>query len=266
MNVEYSPTFSKRGLLIGACLLTAEYLAYSLFYSYANPDIWENAIPHKYILYITVIIGTVVAFVIVNKDENQNELAGNIKCFDDFKSNILLGLGLSIFSTGTFILVNIIKTKLFNSTVVSSFIDHNLYVSSASNWLNIINHVLYPILVTFIFQGFILNGLTKEIGFKKSTVVTSLFYGFWFGDILGGTTYSLFLNQIYWKTKNIFYPGLVTVIMNLGFILAYSIRNEIWLLKAVSPDYNSEIIKGLLITIAMTPIAFKVVRQAIKIE
>ncbi|MBL7860548.1 MAG: CPBP family intramembrane metalloprotease [Cyclobacteriaceae bacterium] len=211
-------------------------------------------------------MGTAVTFYVVNKEENQKELADNLNKFDDFKSNILLGLGLSIFSTGTFILINILKAKLFNSTVVSSFIDHNLYVSSASNWVNVINHVLYPILVTFIFQGFILNGLTKQIGFKKSSIVTSLFYGFWFGDILGGTIFSLFLNQIYWKTKNIFYPGLVTAIMNLGFILAYLIKNEIWLLKADSPDYNSEIVKGLLITIAMTPIAFKVVRQAIKIE
>ena len=118
--------------------------------------------------------------------------------------------------------------------------------------------------MTFIFQGFLLNGLTKEIGFNKSNVVTSLFYGFWFGDILGGTIYNLFLNQIYWKTKNIFYPGLVTAIMSIVFIMVYLIKDEIWLLKADFPEYNNEIIKGLLITIAMTPIALKVVRQAIK--
>lgn len=89
-------------------------------------------------------MGTAVTFYVVNKEENQKELADNLNKFDDFKSNILLGLGLSIFSTGTFILINILKAKLFNSTVVSSFIDHNLYVSSASNWVNVINHVLYP--------------------------------------------------------------------------------------------------------------------------
>jgi ABC-type thiamin/hydroxymethylpyrimidine transport system permease subunit len=74
------------------------------------------------------------------------------------------------------------------------------------------------------------------------------------------------LNQIYWKTKNIFYPGLVTVIMSIVFIMAYLIKEEIWLLKADFPDYNGEIIKGLLITIVVTPIAIKVVGQAIKGE
>ena len=159
--------------------------------------------------------------------------------------------------------LNTVGNKIIKSL---AFIDNNLYVYSASSWLNAINHILYSILVTFIFQGFLLNGLTKEIGFKKSNVVTSLFYGFSFGDILGGTIYNLFLNQIYWKTKNIFYPGLVTVIMSIVFIMAYLIKEEIWLLKADFPDYNGEIIKGLLITIVVTPIAIKVVGQAIKGE
>jgi hypothetical protein len=266
MTIPYSKTFSKRGILIGVCLLTAEYIAYTLFYLYANPDLWENQMPHKYILYITLTMGTVVAFIVVNKEDMQKELADSINNFSDFTTNILLGLGLSVFCTGTFILHYIIKARLFNSAVISAFIDNNLYVYSASSWLNAINHILYSILVTFIFQGFLLNGLTKEIGFKKSNVVTSLFYGFWFGDILGGTIYNLFLNQIYWKTKNIFYPGLVTVIMSIVFIMAYLIKEEIWLLKADFPDYNGEIIKGLLITIVVAPIAIKVVGQAIKSE
>ncbi|MFZ6012488.1 MAG: hypothetical protein ACOYXT_19250 [Bacteroidota bacterium] len=207
-----------------------------------------------------------VAFVVVSKPEKQKELTDNFNNFNDFKLNILVALGLSIFSIGTFILYNIVKAKLFHSTVIGSFVDNNLYVFSATNWLNVINHILYPIFVTFIFQGFFLNGVTKEIGFKKANMVTSLFYGFWFGDILGGTIYNILLNQIYWKTKNIFYPGLVTAITNVVFILAYIIKDEIWLLKADAPDYNSEIVKGLLIAVAMAPVAIKVVRQAIKSE
>lgn len=263
MTVGYSTTFSKRGILIGCGFLTAEYIVYSLFYSYANPEIWENTIPHKYIFYITLLMLVAVALFVVNCEGSQDELAFNANKFDDLRSDILLAVGLSIFSIGTFILSGIAKTKLFNGSVVSSFIDHNLYVSSASNWLNVINQFLYPVLVTFIFQGYILNGLTKEIGFKKSSVAVSLFYGFWFGDILGGTIYCLFLNQVYWKTKNIFYPALLMVIVNLVFILVYMIKSEIWLLKAGFPDYNSEIAKGLFITAAMSPVAYKIVRRPV---
>lgn len=54
--------------------------------------------------------------------------------------------------------------------------------------------------------------------------------------------------------------------MSIVFIMAYLIKEEIWLLKADFPDYNGEIIKGLLITIVVAPIAIKVVGQAIKGE
>ena len=265
MKLNYSQTFSKRGIVIGGALLVIEYITYSLFYSYANPDLWENVIPHKYILGITLFLGGVIAFIVASQDDNHKELA-NIKNFSAFNSTILTALGLSIFGTGTFILYNILKAKIFNSFVIGSFIDNNLYVHAASSWVNLLNQILYPILATFIFQGFLLNGLAREMGFKKSNIVTSIFYGYWFGDIIGGTIYNLFLNQVYYKTKNIFYPGLITAAMNLIANVAYLINDEMWLLKPHSPDYNDEIIKGILLTIVMIPIAFKVIREALKTE
>jgi hypothetical protein len=246
--------------------LAAEYILFSLFYSYANPDVWVDKIPHRYILYITLLLVTAVAFVVVNREEKEKELVPNLKNFSGLKTDILVALGLSVFCTGTFILYHVIQAKLHNSPVISSFVDNNLYVLSASNWVNVINHILYPLFVTFVFQGFLLNGLTKQIGFRNSNVATSLFYGFWFGDIFGGTVFNLFQNLMYWKTKNIFYPGLMSVATSLVFILAYLIREEMWFLKADSPAYNGEIIKGVLIAVAMAPIAVKVVRQALKNE
>ncbi len=259
---EYSPTFSKQGTLIAACLLTAEYVLHTLFYSYANPDLWENTIPHKYILYITLLLAGVVAIVVVKRNEEQSEVAYNARNFADFRMNLLLTLGLAIFCVGTFILYNILKARLFNSTIIGPFVDNNLYVASASNGLNIINHIFYPVLMTFIFQGFLLNGITQEVGFRKANIITSLFYGFWFGDILGATIYNLFMNHVYEKSKNIFYPAALSVITNIVFVGAYILKDEIWFLKASAPEYYTEIVKGLITMIIMSPIAAKVVREA----
>ncbi|HEY0656589.1 MAG TPA: CPBP family intramembrane glutamic endopeptidase [Chryseosolibacter sp.] len=259
-------SFSKRGLLIGFGLLAAEYIIYHLFYAYVNPELWYDEIPHKYILYITLLLLSMVAFFVTSKDDNQEQVRRNISNFSGLQTNLLLVFGLSVFCIGTFILHNIAKAGIMNHTVIGPFVDHNLYVRSAANWMNVANQVLYPVLVIFIFQGFLLNGLAKEIGFKKASIATALFYGFWYDDILGGTIFNLFLNEVYWKSQNLFYPIVLCALANLAFLVAYIINNEIWLLRADQPEYYKETVKGVLITIAMAPLAWNVIAEARKAD
>jgi len=130
--------------------------------------------------------------------------------------------------------------------------------------LNSFNHILYPFIVSFIFQGFLLNGISNVIGFRKANLVNSIFYGFWFGNLIGRAVYCLLLNQLYWKSKNIFYPTVIIIFSNVIITLFYLSKQEIWLLTADAPDYYNSLPRGLLISIATIPFSLTVLRRVIK--
>lgn len=262
--MSLSKIFSKHGALIGAVLLIIEYVLATLFYSYANPELWNNKIPYKYELYLTLIIGSWIAFIVARRSEAQNELVENYKNFNGLKTNLFLTFGLIFFSYGTFIIQNVTLATLFNSEIIYPFVNFNLYVFGSSSLLNSFNYILYPFIVSFIFQGFLLNGISKMIGFHKANLATSIFYGFWFGNLIGGAVYCLLLNQLYWKSKNIFYPTVITIFSNVVVALFYLGKQEIWLLSAHAPDYHKSLPRGLLISIASIPFALTVLRRIIK--
>lgn len=246
--------FSKHGLLIGVGLILTEYISFSLFYSYVNPDLWEDKIPHKYIFYLTFLVGAIILIVILFRRKLFDEIRDNIQNFRELKLNIGRVFGIAIFGLGTYIVYCILKANLFDEYVIYQFVENNLHVSSASKPFAIVNQIVYPIVMTFIYQGFLLGGLSKLMGYKKSTILTSVFYGFWFQSIIGGTVLNLFLNHVYKESKNIFYPILLSVIINLTYTLVYLIKPEIWLLKADSPYYNDELLNGLILTAIGLPV------------
>jgi hypothetical protein len=255
INMDRQQTnFSKYGLIIGALLILTEYVLYYLFFSYANPDLWENKIPHKYYFYITFLIGTIILIVILFRQKLKEEITNNYENFSEFKINIGRVFGFAIFGLGTYIVYYILKARIFDEFVIFQFVDNNLYVNSASESFAVINQIAYPIILTFIYQGFLLSGLSKLIGYQKSTILTSVFYGYWSQSIIGGTALNLFMNHVFKESKNIFYPILLSIILNLTYTLGYIIKPEIWLLKADSPIYNDELIKGLILTVIGLPI------------
>lgn len=253
--------FSKYGLFIGAFLVLTEFLLHDLFFSYANPELWENRIPHKYYFYITFLIGTIILVVILFRQELKDEIMDNSLNFGEFKVNVGRLFGVAIFGLGTYIVYYILKAKVFDDFVIFQFIDDNLYVNSASKPFAIINQIAYPIILSFVYQGFLLSGLSKMIGYKKSTILTSAFYGFWSQNIIGGTVLNLFMNHIFKESKNIFYPIVLSIILNLTYTIGYIIKPEIWLLKADSPGYNDELIKGVLLTVIGLPIVIPVMMK-----
>lgn len=256
--------FSKYGLLIGVGLILTEYILFTLFYSYANPDLWENKIPHKYIFYITFIVGTIILIVILFRQKLIDEITDNLQNYSDLKLNIGRMFGIAIFGLGTYIIYSLLKAKLFDEFVVNQFVDNNLYVNSASKPFAIVNQIAYPIVLTFIYQGFLLSGLSKLIGYEKSTILTSVFYGYWFQSIIGGTVLNLFMNHVFKESKNIFYPILLSVIINLTYTVGYIIKPEIWLLKADSPIYTDELIKGLILTAIGLPVVIPTITKIFK--
>lgn len=256
--------FSKYGLLIGVGLILTEYILFSLFYSYANPNLWGNKIPHKYIFYIIFLVGTIILTVILFRQKLIDEITDNLQNYGDFKINIGRAFGVAIFGLGTYIIYYVIKANLFDEFVINQFTDNNLYVSSALNPFAIVNQIVYPIVSTFIYQGFLFSGFSKLIGYEKSTIITSVFYGFWFQSIIGGTVLNLFMNHVFKESKNIFYPILLSVIINLTYTVGYIIKPEIWLLKTDSPIYNDELIKGLMLTAIGLPVVIPTLTKIFK--
>lgn len=246
--------FSRHGLLIGVGLILTEYFLFSLFYSHSNPDLWESRIPHKFIFYITFLIGTIILIIVLCRQKLTDEITDNFHDYKDFKLNIGRLFGVSIFGLGTFIVYYVLKGTLFDEFVIYQFVDNNLYVNSASKPFAIINQIAYPIVLTFIYQGFLLSGLSKLIGYEKSTILTSIFYGYWSESIIGGTVLNLFMNHVFKQSNNIFYPILLSIIINLTYTVGYIIKPEIWLLKAASPSYIDELIKGIILTVIGLPI------------
>ena len=246
--------YSKYGLLIGVLLVLTEYYSYSLFFSYANPDLWENKIPYKYYFYVTFLLGTIVLIVILFRQKLKDEITNNAENFGDFKNNIGRLFGIAIFGLGTYIIYYVLKARIFSEFAIFQFVDNNLFVRSASKPFAIITQIAYPIVLTFIYQGFLLCGLSKRIGYRKSTILISVFYGYWSQNIIGGTVLNLFMNHVFQGSKNIFYPILLSIILNLTYTVGYIIKPEIWLLKADSPSYNDELIKGLILTVIGLPI------------
>src|SRR5690606_28996243 len=148
------------------------------------------------IFYITFLVGTIILIVILFRQKLTDEITENFKNYGDFKINIGRLFGIAIFGLGTYIIFYVLKAKLFDEFVINQFVDNNLYVSSASKPFAIINQIAYPIGLTFICQGFLLGGLTKYLGYEKSTILTSLFYGYWYQNIIGGTVLNLFMNHV----------------------------------------------------------------------
>jgi hypothetical protein len=194
----------------------------------------------------------------------ESPIKHNFQNYGDFKINIGKVFGVAIFGLGTYIICCVLKAKLFDEFVINPFVDNNLYVNSASKPFAIVNQIAYPIVLTFIYQGFLLSGLSKLIGYEKSTILTSVFYGYWFQSIIGGTALNLFMNHIFKESKNIFYPILLSVIINLTYTIGYTIKPEIWLLKADSPIYNDELIKGLILTAIGLPIVIPTLTKIFK--
>lgn len=213
---------------------------------------------------MALIVGSWIAFIVVRRSEAQNELVENYKNLNGLKANLFLAFGLIFFSYGTFIIQNLTIAALFNSETIYPFVNFNLYVFGSSSRLNSFNHILYPFIVSFIFQGFLLNGISNVIGFRKANLVNSIFYGFWFGNLIGGAVYCLLLNQLYWKSKNIFYPTVIIIFSNVIITLFYLSKQEIWLLTADAPDYYNSLPRGLLISIATIPFSLTVLRRVIK--
>lgn len=259
MSLQFS---GKKGLIFGITLLLIEYLLHALFYSYGNPELWDNEIPHKYIAYINLILFLIVLGVFVFGKRNEG-VSSYEKLSTKYLGTIALGMGLCFFSYGTFIVESIIKANVFNEMSSAAFVDHNLRVRSALNLWNLLNLISYSIITSAVYQVFLLNGVAYYTGISKANIVVSLFYGFWFGDIIGGAVYCLFLNSVYCSSKNILIPILLSVIYGLVFSMAYFIKPDIWMLEAVKPDYNGEIIKGILLVLAFAPLAWGVFKKRI---
>lgn len=256
--------FSKYGLLIGAFLILAEYVLYYFFYSYANPDLWESKVPHKYYFYITFLIGTIILLITFFRQNLKEEITDNSENFSEFKINIGRVFGFAVFGLGAYIVYYILKARIFDEFVIFQFVDNNLYVNSALNPFAIVNQIAYPIIMTFIYQGFLLSGLSKLIGYQKSTILTSVFFGYWSQNIIGGTAFNLLMNYVFKESKNIFYPISLSIILNLIYTFGYVVKPEIWLLKADSPSYNDELIKGLILTVIGLPIVIPTLIKVFK--
>ncbi len=256
--------FSKHGLLMGVLLVLTEYILFSLFFSYANPDLWDNQIPHKFYFYITFLLGTLVLVSILLKPTLKNELAENAENFRDFKITVGKLFAFASFGLGTYILYHLLIANIFDDVLIFQFEENNLHVSSASKPFAILNQLLYPVVLAFIYQGFLLNGLSALIGYRKSTLVTSLFYGYWSQNLIGGAVFNLFLNHVFKESKNIFYPILLSIILSVSFTLIYSMKPEIWMLKALASDYNDEFVKGILLSVLALPIVIPTVLKIFK--
>ena len=141
-----------------------------------------------------------------------------------------------------------------------------MYVSSAANPFSIINYIFYPIVISFVYQGFLLNGLSKQIGYEKATIITSLFYGYWTQNLIGAAAVNLFLNHTYKESKNIIIPIILSIAGNMLFLVGYLVKPEIWYLKADAPDYNSELFKGFLLSMVGLPVVVPTLIKAFKRE
>jgi membrane protease YdiL (CAAX protease family) len=259
MDVETN--FSKRGIVIGVSLIIVEYILYRLLFSHYQGPEEHGGVPLKYDFYITFFLATVIMLAMVFRKDLKEEIIINSKQFNDFPRNIGYTLGLSIFSLGTFIVYGVVKARIFYELTIFPFIDNNLYVKTASSPFVLINQIAYPIVQTIIYQGFLLNGFTKQMGYHKATILTSLFCGYWFQNIIGGTIFNLFLNHVFKESKNIVYPMILSVAVNLLFSAGYMINPEMWYLNADMPHYNKELIMGLALTVIGIPIVIPVMQR-----
>jgi membrane protease YdiL (CAAX protease family) len=261
---EHLTKFSRNGLLIGAILIATEYLLFHLFYANADPDLWDERVPHKYIFYIEFVLVVMIFALVQLRQGLKEEISNNAKSFSDINLNIGRMFGFTIFAAGTYIVYHVLKARLLNEQVIFEFVDNNLYVRSQANPFAIINLVVYPIIQVFSYQGFLLNGLTSHFGYRTSTILTSLFYGYWFDDPIGGTAANLFFNAVYFESKNIFYPIVLAILINLVYAVAYLIAPEFWLLKAQAGEYNDELMKGLIFAIVGMPVVIPFLVKLLK--
>ena len=261
---DQTSQFSKNGLLLGALLIAIEYFLFMFFYAKADPELWNYGVPHKYIFYITFVPGTIVLIIVLLRQELKAEVIDRAKNVPDFKMNVGRVFGFAIFGLGSYIVYYVLKGQIFKELAIYKFVESNMDVNSAADPFAFVNAVFYSILSTFVYQGFLLNGVSKHIGYQKATMLTSLFYGYWYQDIIGATAFNLFMNHIFYETTNIAYPAVLSILISVAFLLGYLIKPDIWFLKADYPDYNEELFKGFLLSIGALPVVAPVLREVFK--
>jgi|GEM_PF-5138338 len=259
--MDLRTNFAKWGIWLGVILIALEYFLSLFLFSYANPDAMGYGYPHKFLFYTFFLTASAILGIVLFRPALRDEIAEHAGRFDNFYENIVWMIGLSAFWHGTDIIYHIVKGNVMDEVVITWFVDNNLLVESASEPFSILNIFVYPAVIGFIYQGFLLAGVSKEAGFLKASIITSLFYGYLTGNMVGGAMMNIFLNEVYRESKNIFYPIVLSVIIDLIFTAAFIISPEAWVLKANHPDYNDELVKGIVMTIIGMPIVISLIKR-----
>jgi hypothetical protein len=259
-----STTFARRGIVIALSLILLNYVFVALCYSYINPELLGNGIPHKFLLYIFLLTGIATAFLVVRQPLLEKEIADNITAFPDFPIYAGWAIAIQAFSIGTFILYNVAIGVINDHAVVYPFVNHNQYVADASNPFNIASTIILSILYVFIFQGFLFNGVSKITGILEANICTSLFIGFYFNDMIGEALFNFFLNYLFLRTRNIFYPALVSAGVSAVMLLLYYLKPDWWVIEADRPFYRSEAIKGLIIIAMVVPLIITLMKKMLR--
>src|SRR5688572_22849771 len=100
--------FSKNGIGTGSSLLVVQYVLFTLFYAYSNPELWTDEIPHKYILYMNLLIGCGIAFAVSINKKLQKEIGSHQSNFPEFKMMLAWSVAFSVFTYGTYLIYNIL--------------------------------------------------------------------------------------------------------------------------------------------------------------
>lgn len=255
--MRVNSNFANNGLLVGAIFIASEYIIYTLAF-------WKLDMPYpKLSLYITFLFCIAMSIILYQRKGFVEMLFSHKISTLTLPKDILWCFLLYLTSMGSFILLNLIKANIYNQPEIIEFINHNEYVIEALNPYSLLNCFLYPVFMVFVYQGFLLNGLSKYMGFAKANWIVALFYGYWFGDIIGFTIICLFLNLIYIQSKNILYPILVLIIVNVIFSGLYTITKDNWILKASEMNYNEELLTGIVFTVLLIIASIPVVLKAI---
>src|SRR5688572_23194689 len=174
--------FSKYGTLVAFLLVTAEWFFHWSFYSFANPDLWEDGPPYRIFFYLNFLVAGIICLIVLIRPALKNEISDNAGKFDGYKKDFFSTLALTVFGFGAFILFSIARSTIIGDLEILPFVYSNELVLSSAKPFSFIDQLLYPAIAIFIFQGFLLNGLTRLSGYKIATVLTALAFGIKSGD------------------------------------------------------------------------------------
>lgn len=146
--------------------------------------------------------------------------------------------------------INVLNEKIFYTKDESSF-----YV--LLNIFNvIIGVVIAPIVEEFLFRGILLYKLSLKWGIKRGIIVSSIFFGVLHYEVIGGVILGVFFSLIFLKTKSLFIPMMLHMIIN---SVSYIISLLSFMLKGHEGLYTidklqSDALTGIILVILTFPL------------